>query len=76
MVLQLSEIAPDFEADTTEGRISFHDWIGESWAVLLPASTSGDPATRTGSVSDEEAAQIFGEWNSPRPYIRVVPQPA
>src|SRR3984957_12088377 len=35
MALQLGETAPDFEADTTEGRISFHDWIGDSWAVLF-----------------------------------------
>ena len=35
MALQLGDIAPDFEADTTEGRIKFHDWIGDSWAVLF-----------------------------------------
>jgi len=35
MALQLNDTAPDFEANTTEGRISFHDWIGDSWAVLF-----------------------------------------
>jgi alkyl hydroperoxide reductase subunit AhpC len=35
MALQLGEMAPDFEAETTEGRIRFHDWIGDSWAVLF-----------------------------------------
>jgi alkyl hydroperoxide reductase subunit AhpC len=35
MGLQLGETAPDFEADTTEGRIRFHDWIGDSWALLF-----------------------------------------
>ncbi|HUA12769.1 MAG TPA: peroxiredoxin [Solirubrobacteraceae bacterium] len=35
MTLQLGDEAPDFEADTTEGRIKFHDWIGDSWAVLF-----------------------------------------
>ena len=35
MALQLNDTAPDFEANSTEGRISFHDWIGDSWAVLF-----------------------------------------
>jgi thioredoxin-dependent peroxiredoxin len=218
MSIQLGDTAPDFEAETTDGKIRFHDWLGDSWGVLfshpkdftpvcttelgymakiapeferrdvkviglsvdpvdkhekwmediaetqgaapdypiiadsdfnvsklygmLPASTSGDPGTRTpadnqtvrnvfvigpdkkiklilvypmttgrnfdevlrvidslqltaehrvatpvnwkqgddviisGSVSDEEAKQIYPEgWQSPRPYIRIVPQP-
>jgi thioredoxin-dependent peroxiredoxin len=217
MALQIGDTAPDFEADTTQGRIRFHDWIGDSWAVLfshpkdftpvcttelgymakiqpefdrrnvkiialsvdvtsdherwardieetqgaapeypiigdpdlsiskaydmLPASASGDPASRTpadnqtvrnvfvigpdkkvklilvypmttgrnfdevlrvidslqltakhkvstpvnwqqgedviiaGSVSNDEAKELFGEWQSPKPYIRIVPQP-
>ena len=217
MGLQLGEVAPDFEAETTEGRIKFHDWIGDSWALLfshpkdftpicttelgyvarikpefdrrgvkviglsvdstenhekwaddieksqgarpnfpmigdtdfnvsklygmLPASTSGDPADRTpadnqtvrnvfvigpdkkvklilvypmttgrdfneilrvidslqltanhrvatpvnwkqgekvvitGAVSNDEAKEIYGTWESPVPYIRLVPQP-
>jgi alkyl hydroperoxide reductase subunit AhpC len=33
--MQLGDTAPDFEADTTQGRIKFHDWIGDSWAVLF-----------------------------------------
>jgi thioredoxin-dependent peroxiredoxin len=217
MGLQIGDTAPDFTAETTEGRISFHDWIGDSWAVLfshpkdftpicttelgymakikpefdrrgvkviglsvdaldrhadwardieetqgtapnypiisdadfnvsklygmLPATTSGDALQRTpadnqtvrnvfvigpdkkvklilvypmttgrnfdevlrvvdslqltanhkvatpaqwqqggdviisGSVSNEEAKEIFGEWQEPKPYIRIVPQP-
>ena len=217
MTLQLGDTAPDFEAETTEGPIRFHDWIGDSWAVLfshpkdftpicttelgyvakikpefdkrgvkviglsvdatgdheawakdieetqgtapnfpiiadsdfnvsklyemLPASTSGDAKTRTpadnqtvrnvfiigpdkkiklilvypmttgrnfdevlrvidslqltakhkvstpvnwqqgedviiaGSVSNDEARELFGSWDEPKPYIRIVPQP-
>jgi alkyl hydroperoxide reductase subunit AhpC len=217
MALQLGDTAPDFEANTTEGPIKFHDWIGDSWAVLfshpkdftpicttelgymasikpefdrrgvkvialsvdaldrhsdwaadieetqghapnypiisdedfnvsklygmLPADTSGDSAPRTpadnqtvrnvfvigpdkkvklilvypmttgrnfdevlrvidslqltakhrvatpaqwqpgedvviaGSVSNDEAKEVFGEWEEPKPYIRIVPQP-
>ena len=33
MALQLGDTAPDFEAATTEGRISYHDWLGDSWGV-------------------------------------------
>jgi alkyl hydroperoxide reductase subunit AhpC len=217
MSLKIGDVAPDFEALTTEGRIRFHEWIGDSWAVLfshpkdftpicttelgymarikpefdrrnvkiiglsvdpldrheqwardieetqgqapnypiisdadfnvaklygmLAADTSGDPLSRTpadnqtvrnvfvigpdkkvklvlvypmttgrnfdevlrvidslqltakhkvatpanwnpgdkviiaGSVSDEQAKELFGEWEAPRPYIRIVPQP-
>jgi thioredoxin-dependent peroxiredoxin len=217
MTIALGDTAPDFQAQTTEGPISFHEWIGDSWAVLfshpkdftpicttelgymakikpefdrrnvkiiglsvdtasdheawardiaetqgaapnypiiadsdftlsklygmLPADTSGDVKARTpadnqtvrnvfvigpdkkvklilvypmttgrnfdevlrvidslqltakhkvstpvnwqqgddviiaGSVSDDEAKQLFGDWEAPRPYIRIVPQP-
>ena len=35
MSIKLGDTAPDFEAETTQGRIRFHDWIGDSWAVLF-----------------------------------------
>ena len=35
MALQIGATAPDFEAQTTEGKIKFHDWIGNSWALLF-----------------------------------------
>jgi thioredoxin-dependent peroxiredoxin len=216
-MIRIGDTAPDFEAETTEGRVHLHEWMGDSWVVLfshpkdftpvcttelgymarikpefdkrnvkiiglsvdpveehaswagdieatqgsapnypiigdadyavsklygmLPASTEGDPSTRTpadnqtvrnvyligpdkrvklilvypmttgrnfdevlrvidsiqltaehkvstpvnwkhgedviiaGSVNDDEAKELFGDWESPRPYIRIVPQP-
>ena len=35
----------------------------------------GDDVIIAGSVSDDQAREIFGEWESPKPYIRIVPQP-
>src|SRR5258706_1676157 len=35
MALSINDTAPDFEAQTTEGKIRFHDWIGDKWVVLF-----------------------------------------
>lgn len=68
MALQLGDVAPDFEADTTEGRIKFHDYLGDSWGVFFSHPKDFTPVctTELGSVArmkhefDKRNAKLIG----------------
>jgi alkyl hydroperoxide reductase subunit AhpC len=68
MSLKLGETAPDFEQDSTEGRIRFHDWIGNNWAVLFSHPKDYTPVctTELGEVArlkkefDKRGVKVIG----------------
>jgi alkyl hydroperoxide reductase subunit AhpC len=59
MALQLGQTAPDFEQDSTDGRLHFHQWLGDSWGVLFSHPKDYTPVCTT---ELGEVARLAPEW--------------
>lgn len=59
MTIQLGQTAPDFEQDSTQGRIRFHEWVGSSWGVLFSHPKNFTPVCTT---ELGEVARLAPEW--------------
>src|SRR3546814_10333809 len=67
MTIQLGQLAPDFEQDSTHGRIRFHSWLGDSWGVLFSHPRNFTPVCTT---ELGEVARLRPEWD--RRNVKVI----
>jgi len=73
MALRLGDEAPDFTAETTEGTIRFHDWIGKNWAILFSHPADYTPVCTTELGSAARLKQEFSKRNVKMIAISVDP---
>ena len=64
MAIQIGDIAPDFEADTTEGQVKFHEWIGNHWCVLMSHPKDFTPVCTTELGMVAKTKQEFEKRNA------------
>ena len=63
MSIQIGQVAPDFEAETTQGRIRFHEWLGSSWGVLFSHPKDFTPVCTTELGTMAHLAPDFAKRN-------------
>ena len=64
MAIQLGDTAPDFTVDSTEGKISFHEWLGDSWGVLFSHPKDFTPVCTTELGTVAKLADEFAQRNT------------
>lgn len=63
MTIRLGDIAPDFTAETTEGTINFHEWLGDSWGMLFSHPADYTPVCTTELGRTAQLSSAFAEKN-------------